>query len=47
MSEMVRIEIGLPVSGHVHAPAPRWRGRWGHFYKSQEVIQTIIRNVKM
>jgi hypothetical protein len=37
----------LRISGHVHAPATRLLGRSGHFYKSQEATQTIIRHFKI
>jgi hypothetical protein len=37
----------LPISGHVHCCIPQLDGCSGHFYKSQEVIQTIIRHLKL
>jgi hypothetical protein len=37
----------LCIFGHVHAPASQLVGQSGHFYKSQEVIKTIIRHVKI
>jgi hypothetical protein len=37
----------LRIFRHVHAPATRLLGRSGHFYKSQEAIQTIIRHLKI
>jgi hypothetical protein len=37
----------LRISGHVHAPATRLLGRSGHFKKSQEATQTIIRHLQI
>jgi hypothetical protein len=42
-----RIPYWLPISGHVHAPIPQLHECLQQFYKSQEVILTIIRHLKI